>query len=158
MAISVYTSLLLKDYKRKAGEIKALRKEVRELAKSVLQKERELAALDTVIKSREPAIDLTSVKPIATVPKVLGLKWNRLTTLILSCLQAVNGVPVNTDIITDYVIDQAEMDVPDRRARSIIRTSVRYRLKNLATAGRVIRSHEKASPVVVMWSLPGSDE
>ena len=30
MAISVYTSLLLKDYKRKAGEIKALRKELRE--------------------------------------------------------------------------------------------------------------------------------
>ena len=48
MATSVYTSLLLKDYKRKAGEIKTLRKELREMAKIVLEKERELATVGAV--------------------------------------------------------------------------------------------------------------
>lgn len=40
MGISVYTSQLLKNYKRKAGEVKALRKDMREIAKIVLKSRR----------------------------------------------------------------------------------------------------------------------
>lgn len=99
MATSVYTSLPLNDYKRKAGEIKALRKELREAARVVLAKERDLAALRTIINAREPDLDLEAVKPVATYPKVLSLKWNWLTMLILSCLREANGVPVGNVLI-----------------------------------------------------------
>lgn len=50
MGTSVYTSLLIKDFKRKAGNIKAVRKDLRELVKVVLEMERESDALLTVIE------------------------------------------------------------------------------------------------------------
>lgn len=73
MGISVYTSLLIKDYKRKAGEIKALRKDLREMVKVVLKYEKEVEALKTVILSREPEINLDTIQPHTTQPRVLGV-------------------------------------------------------------------------------------
>ena len=87
MATSFYTSLLMKNYRRRAGGVKALRKELREMVKVLLEMERELNSLITIIKSGEPSFEPTSVKAIATVPKVLGLKWNRLTILVLEALR-----------------------------------------------------------------------
>lgn len=128
MGTSVYTSLLIKDYKRKAGEIKALRKELREAAKVVIAKERELAALEITIKSREPEMDLQSVKPIATYPKVLGLKWGQLTSIILSCLREANGQSVSAEHITDYVIAKTGLSIPNREALTLV-------ISVIATAG-----------------------
>jgi len=156
MAISVYTSLLVKDYKRKAGEIKALRKELREAAKVVLKKERELAALRTIINAREPDLDLESVKPVATYPKALNLKWNRLTVLILSCLREAKGVPVGNVFIADYVIEKGNLAVNDRTALMAIRLSVRKRINNLAADGKVIGHHDKKTNTGARWTLPGS--
>jgi len=51
---SVYTSLLIKDFRRKAGNIKAIRKDLRDLASVVIEMEKEQAALLTIIQSREP--------------------------------------------------------------------------------------------------------
>lgn len=154
MATSVYTSLLVKDYKRKAGEIKALRKELRESAKVVLAKEAELAALRHIIQTREPNLDLQSVKPVATYPKVLNLKWGQLTALILSCLREANGEPVTTATIADYVVLNGNLTVADRAALTVIRLSVRKRLKNLTAEGKSLRHHDKKSCSLGMWSLP----
>lgn len=44
MGIFVYTSLLIKEYRLNAGEVKALRKDFREIAKTVQTKERELVS------------------------------------------------------------------------------------------------------------------
>ncbi|SRR6266481_704500 len=157
MSISVYTSLLIKDYKRKAGEIKALRKELREIAKVTLTKERELTALEAIIRSREPEFDSTNIQPIATHPKVIGLKWNKLTTLILSCLREANGEIVPSNYITDYVIEQSGMEISDRIKLTIVRHSVKDRLKSMARTGRVVRHHNVLSNGFGLWSLPSSE-
>lgn len=156
MGTSVYTSLLLKDYKRKAGEIIALKKELREAAKVVLAKERELTALKTVITSREPQFDSESVKPVATYPKVLDLKWTQLTKLILSCLREANGIPIGNNAITDYVIEKGELVINDRSTLMATRLSVRKRLKGLATKGKVVGHHDKSSNMRAIWTLPSN--
>lgn len=155
MGTSVYTSLLIKDYKRKKGEIKALRKDLRELAKVVLAKEREAAAIATIIQAREPEIDVTNFKAIATQPKVLGLKRNTLTFTILSCLREAEGEIVPSDFITDYVIEQNDLGTPDRAQLIVLRRSVKDRLKALARDGRVVRHHDHKSNGFGLWSLPG---
>lgn len=154
MATSVYTSLLAKDYKRKLGEIKALRKELREIAKVTLERERELNAIKAIILAREPDYDFDRVKSIATYPKVLGLKWNLLTTLILRCLREANGTVVQSNHITEYVIEMSGLEVPNRQVLVIVQTSVKHRLKALAKSGKVIRHHELKSTRYGTWSLP----
>lgn len=154
MGTSVYTSLLLKDYKRKAGEIIALKKELREAAKVVLAKERELAAIKTILTAREPEFDSETIKPIATYPKVLKLKWTQLTKLIFSCLREANGMPIGNIVITDYVIDKGDLAVNDRTALIATRLSVRKRLKTLASKGRVVGHHDKSTNVRALWTLP----
>lgn len=157
MATSVYTSLLLKDYKRKAGEIKALRKDLRETVKVVLVKERELAALGTILKAREPDLNLQSVRPVATYPKVMQLKWGLLTRMILTCLREANGTPVSGELVADYVIASGHLEVQDRAALISTRLSVRKRLKGLAAAGKIVGHHVKSSNTGSSWSLPSHE-
>lgn len=154
MGTSVYTSLLIKDYKRKAGEIIALRKELREMARLIYTKEGELRALETVIRSREPNFDPQSVKPIATYPKVLNLKWTQLTKLILSCLREANGIPIGSAVIADYVIQKGGLEIKERAALMTTRLSVRKRLKGLAAGGKVVRHHGEHVNSDVAWTLP----
>ena len=53
------------------------------MVKVVLKREKDLHGLRMVIQSREPDINFDEIRPNATYPKVLGMKWNRLTMLIL---------------------------------------------------------------------------
>lgn len=154
MATSVYTSLLLKDYKRKAGEIKALRKDLREMAKVVLKREKDLHALRTVIQAREPDINFDEIRPNATYPKVLGMKWNRLTTLILRCLREAQGEVVPSNYITDYVIEQGGIETPDRATLAVVQRCVKDRLRGMAKTGKVIRHHDSKTQDFGLWSLP----
>lgn len=157
MGISVYTSLLLKDYRRKAGEIKALRKDLREIAKIILTKEHEVDALEAILKSREPEFDPSNIKPIATHPRVSGLKNNRLTTLIMQCLREAGGETVSSDLIKAYVIFVSGKDDCERSEIVLLGRCVQKRLKGLAAAGRVIRHHNKATSNAGLWSLPSSE-
>lgn len=153
MATSVYTSLLAKDYKRKLGEIKALRKELRELAKVVIQKEQELSAVKVVLLAREPQFDVAAIKAQSTIPKVLKLKWNQLSILMLSCLREFDGQPVSTAVIADYIVERSGLEVSERLALIQIRASVSSRLKTLASNGNVIRHHAVTSNQIGLWSL-----
>lgn len=157
MGMSVYTSLLIKDYKRKAGDVKALRKDLREIAKIVLMKERELAALEAIIRSREPEFDSTNIKPIATHPKIMGLKWNKLTTLILGCLREADGKPLSSDKIRDYVIHFSGNEDCERGELVLFRRCIQKRLKGLAAAGKIIRHHNPCTNAFGVWSLPRNE-
>lgn len=154
MGTSVYTSLLIKDYKRKGGEIKALRKDLREMAKVVLEKERELSALLTVVQSRVPEFNPLLVKTTATVPKVLGLKWNKLTTLVLESFRTSAEISVHIQSITDYVISHGEIEIENRRSRTAVYTSVRYCLRRLKNKGLVIHCYDNTPETSGLWSLP----
>lgn len=154
MGTSVYTSLLLKDYRRKAGELKNLKKELRELAKVVIGREKELKALEIVICNRVPGIEIESEPIINTWPKVMELKWGMLTNLILGCLRDANGKPVRSDFIADYVIEHCHRDLKDRLELVQIRQSVQKRLKSLADKGKVVRHHRKNTGTFGIWSLP----
>jgi hypothetical protein len=154
MGMSVYTSLLIKDYKRKAGDVKALRKDLREIAKIVLMKQRELAALEAIIRSREPEFDPTNIKPIGTHPRIMGLKWNKLTTLILECLRMAAGEPVPSDKIGDYVMYLSGKEDCERGELVLFRRCIQKRLKGLAAAGKIIRHHNPCTNAFGVWSLP----
>jgi len=153
MGTSVYTSLLIKDYRRKAGEIQVLRKDLRELAKAVLAKEADLRALNAVISNRVSNFDAASVKPVATYPKVAGLKWNQLTILILDCLREA-GSPVGSDVITMYILEKSGRDIQSRIEQITMQQCVKNRLKNMAGKGRVVRHHSKKTTSYAVWSLP----
>jgi hypothetical protein len=157
MGKSVYISLLIKDYRRKAGEVRSLRKDLREMAKVVLERESDLRALETVICNRVPGIDLSLEKPINTWPKVSGLKWNQLTVLILACLREAEGRPVRSDLISDYVIVHGYKEIEDRRELTVIRRSVHDRLKGMVRTGKVVRHHNKQTRGFGVWSLPGDE-
>lgn len=153
MATSVYTSLLLKDFRRKAGDIKKVRKELREMAREVLALEDELAALSKVIKSRNPSFNPYEVKPISTTPKVLGLKWNQQTMLILEALRKADGGAVSTNELTEYVILHGEIEIENRRVFANVRRCVYGTLKRLARKSQIHRIKEEASDSLVHWML-----
>lgn len=152
MVASVYSSLLQKDFKRKKGEIKDLRKEMKELYRVMRQKEDELAALETVIKGREPDFDPESVKAIATRPKLTGIKWNSLTKAILGCLREAEG-PVRSDVITDYVIETTGAEINSRADLTVMRRCVRDRLRGMYRKGQVLRHHDQKTGSPGIWSL-----
>lgn len=154
MGISVYTSLLLKDHKRKRGEVIALRKELRELSRAVLERQTEVAALEVVLRSRLPDFDPASVKPIATQPKLAGLKHNKLTTLILDCLREEAPDPVPKLVIDRYVAERRHTDEPTREQMALLAYCIKKRLKGMAASCRVIRHHDKTKNLHGIWSLP----
>jgi len=156
MGTSVYTSLLIKDFKRKAGNIKAVRKDLRELVKVVLEMERESDALLTVIQSREPDFKPTSVKAISTVPKILGLPWNKLSILVMEAMKTSEVHPVHIRDITNYVINQGQISIENRRAQATVHYCVRACLKRLKNRGKVIRGYENTKDTEGLWDLTSS--
>jgi len=153
MGTSVYTSLLIKDFKRKAGNIKAVRKDLRELAKVLLELERESYALLTVIQSREPDFIPSTVKAISTVPKVLGLPWNKLSILVIEAMKTSKVHPVHVSDITNYVIFHGQISIENRRVQTTVYCCVRACLKRLKYRGKVIRAYENTKETEGLWDL-----
>jgi DNA-binding HxlR family transcriptional regulator len=152
MGTSVYTSLLCKDLQRKKGEIKALRKDLKELCALIRQREEETSALERILGARVPDFDPDSIKAVATQPKLTGIKWNSLTKAILACLREFGG-PVRSDEITAYVIETTDRVVETRADQIIMRRCVHYRLKDMAKKGRVMRHHDPKDNKYGIWSL-----
>jgi len=150
---SVYTSLLIKDFRRKAGNIKAIRKDLRDLASVVIEMEKEQAALLTIIQSREPDFLPSSVKAIATAPKVLGLPWNRLSLLVLEAIKNSDTQPVSAKDISNYVIINGPIEIENRRAYAVINKSVRDSLRRLRRKGKVISFPKTSNNEYVLWQL-----
>ncbi len=153
MGGSVYTSLLIKDFRRKAGNIKAIRKDLRDLASVVIEMEKEQAALLTIIQSREPDFLPSSVKAIATAPKVLGLPWNRLSLLVLEAIKNSDTQPVSAKDISNYVIINGPIEIENRRAYAVINKSVRDSLRRLRRKGKVISFPKTSNNEYVLWQL-----
>lgn len=157
MGTSVYTSLLIKDFKRKAGNIKAIRKDLSDLAKVVLGLERELASLVTIIQSRDPNFTPHSIKAISTVPKILGLPWNRLSILVIEAMKTSDVHPVHARDITNYVINHGPINIENRRAYTSVYYCVRASLKRLKKSGKVVRAYENTKETEGLWDLASSE-
>ena len=154
MGTTVYTSLLIKDFKRKSGNIKALRKDLRESVKVVLDMERELAALLLVIQSRDPDFSPASVKAISTVPKILGLPWNRLSVLVLEAMRVSEVRPVHARDITKYVIFHGQLTIENRRAETTVYYCVKDCLRRFKKQGKVIHAYKNTKETEGLWDLP----
>lgn len=153
MGTSVYSSLLLKDLKRKKGDVIALRKELKELCQLVQSREAEVSAIETILREREPQIDLEAVEHIATHPKVHGIKWNQITIAALACLREANGAPVRSDDLTNYVIETTGKEINTRTDLVLMRNSVKLTLQRLTRTGRVVRRHDIQTSQFGLWSL-----
>jgi ribosomal protein L17 len=66
---------------------------------------------------------------------VLGLNWNQLTILILNALRNSESKSVHIQDIADYLIQHGNIQVEHRKARSVVNTCERDRLKNMAKKG-----------------------
>ena len=153
MAKSLYTSALEKDFKRKKGEIKDLRKDLKELCRLIQSKEKELKALETILRSHDPDFDPNHIKAVATRPKVSGIKWNGLTKAVLGCLREAAGESVRSDVITDYVIETTNAVVKDRKDLVVMRRCVKDTLKRLHRKGQLVRHHQTYENKLGIWSL-----
>lgn len=157
MATSVYTSLLIKDFKRKSGNVLALRKELRDLVKVVLALEGEVSALVTLIQSRDPEFTPASAKATRTVPKVLGLPWNKLSILTIEAIKTAEVRPVHIKEVIDYVIVHGQIQVENRRAYSVVYFCVKDSLRRLKKRGKLVHAYENTKETEGLWDLASNE-
>ncbi len=153
MATSVYVSLLLNDYRRKKGELLVVKKEMRELARKAIDLEGHIVALASIIRSRDPEIDLQTALAIRTTPRIGGMKHGKLTGKILAYLRVANGMPVTREEIFCFLVDE-QKEVPSRQEQASIRMAIRYCMKRLARRGKVLVHPPNKNSAFGSWSLP----
>lgn len=154
MATSVYTSLLISDYRRRRGEITKLRKEIRELCRAVQALEHEAEAAATLIRSREPALDLASVPEIRTTPRISGLRHGALRRSILELLRDANGDQVGSEIILLHLMSQRSQAL-SREQQVLMGAAIQKALNALCAAGKVVRHHPVKGSRHGRWSIAG---
>lgn len=155
MATSAYGSLLLKDYRQKKGDLLVIKKEIRELARKAIDLEGHVAALASIIRLRDPTVDLETAVAIRTTPRVRDMKHGTLTKRVLTLLKAANGMPVSREEIFSFLLDQMEV-VPSRQEQALIRVAIRYCMKRLARQGKVLAHPPSKNSLFGCWSLPAS--
>jgi len=111
----------------------------------------------TVIQSREPDFTPHSVKATSTVPKVLGLPWNRLSILVIEAIKASDVHPVHARDITNYVINHGQINIENRRAYTAVYYCVRASLKRLKIKGKVVRAYENTKETEGLWDLASNE-
>lgn len=153
MGTSVYTSLLIKDLRRKRGDLQKLRKQAKAICRELLVKQREVAALETVLRSRGEEASAEVAESIRTTPKTVGLPWNRLTVSVVGCLREA-GTPVASNEIARYVAEINSLSNESPSEAVALQTKVKDCLKRLATKGRVVRLHPSKSSTFGTWCLP----
>lgn len=153
MGTSIYTSLLVNDYRRKLGDVAQIRKAIRELCRTILQLETEIGALAALIRSREPGVDLGNLRAIRTTPRINGFRKGTLRRMVLQCLKDAGGESLGPEAILAYVVDRRG-EVLNREELGLLRLAIRKALKTMVADGRVIRHHSPRSNKPGAWSAP----
>lgn len=152
MATSVYSSLLLQDYRRKLGDVEMLRRELKELCRLILTKQKEADALKSILTTRLPDFESLEVQSIRTKPRVGGLRHSEMTKLILECLVSAEGGAVPKNTIVDWVVERSGLEV-DRAQRVTMGVAVKKALQRLVNQGRAQSHHAAKEGRPGAWSL-----
>lgn len=126
------------------GEIKKIESSLakcQKLMDSLEELKVRLASIDRTLELHEVKIDPQYIPTIHSHEVRVSLPRGELTRSILLCLKLNNGNPVGTNDIAKFLAARhAELDSIPTDFKQL-RTSVRYRLKNLCNDGVVVRHH-----------------
>lgn len=144
---------------RVAGEIKKLER-LAEKCQRLLDELRPLqdllAAVDQTLGLHDIEVDVSLIPPIRSQEVRINLPHGELTRTILLCLRINDGLPLSTDEIVAFIVARhADLECIASPA-TILRRSVRYRLKNLCREGLVVSHHARGGRQVGFWSLNSS--
>lgn len=141
---------------RVAGEIEkieSLLSKCQRLADEILPLKELLASIDQTLSLHEVSVDISLIPTIKSHDLRLKLPHGELTRGILLCLKLGEGTPTNIDAITAFLVARyTTLDAP-LTSPAELRTSVRYRLKNLCKEGLVMRLHSGHRGARAVWIL-----
>ena len=112
----------------------------------------DLTVIDNTIRLHDIPIDPDLIQPINGHDKGRFLKHGNLTRSILACLKHFHPKPVTTTEIAIIIGEKLGIDCLNAEFPTL-RTSVRYRLKNMCKNGSVARVHVAATRQKGTWNL-----
>lgn len=113
----------------------------------------DLRAIDTAIGMHEIQINPEIIRPIHTQDAERSLPYGEITRSIYDCLKCAGGVPVTTTEIAVFIASNNNLELSDVEFQAF-RTSVRYRLKTIASQGKIKRLHQMKGAPEGKWMLP----
>lgn len=112
-----------------------------------------LASVDQTLALHEIPIDTTLIRSIRSKYIRINLPHGALTREILQFLKENNQAPCSTDTITAFLAARHENLHREGGSTSLLRKSVRYRLKDLCRQQIVERHHDPIGSAIGLWSL-----
>lgn len=118
-----------------------------------------LVSIDQTLSLHEVQIDPSLIPAIRPQKNRLNLPYGELTRLIYQRIRIGNGQPVCSKEIVDFVIHRYPMLEKSDAKENIspegkTKRRVHAQLKNLCSAGKLIRHHSAGSTQYGWWSLP----
>lgn len=141
---------------RLLGEIEKAEKKLNELVefkqKGIQVLRDDLASIDNTIRLHDIPIEPTLIKPIRGQTTSRLFAHGDLTNSILACVSQAHPYPISTDDIA--IVIAADLNVlPQSEDFAVLRSSVRYRLKNMCIDGWVARMHTTKTNKIGRWHL-----
>ena len=112
-----------------------------------------LASIDQAFKLHDVPVDVTLIPTIRSQDFRIQLPRGELTRTVLMCLKLNDGAFVSIDEITAFLVAR-HMNLEGKISTlSDLRTSVKYRLKDLRKQGLVDLYHKLGKRQTGLWSL-----
>lgn len=146
---------------RVAGEIEKIERmlaECQRLVDDIRPLKDLLTSIDQTLALHEISIDVSLIQPIKSQELRLNLPHGELTRGILLALKLAGGMPMSTDAVTSVVVARYTELSAEPISATELRTSVRYRLKNLCAQGLVKRQRSGNGARTPTWTLSGADQ
>lgn len=133
-----------------AGEIAQLEADLVAGRRRLRQARRELQAVDTALEMPDVGVDPSGVPPVRPQRVKRVLPHGALTRHLLTLLRKAKR-PVSTDIAACAIVTAERLELSPAE-QVVFRDLVRYRLKNLAKAGRVTRLRGRGPSNTTCWA------
>jgi len=133
-----------------AKELLAYEEAVRSQIIPALQKD--LNALDAVMKLHVINIDPEIIQPIRSQTSRRILPYGKVTKCIFDCLKHAEDSPLSTLDIAMFIASHNGLMVSGKKFQEF-REVVRHRLKNMCSDGKIERAHKIDGSMQVRWAL-----
>ena len=147
---------LLNKRARLLGEILKAEKELKEIVElkeknlSVLRDD--LTTIDNTIRLHDIPVEPTLIRPIRGQTTGRMFAHGDLTNAILACVTQAHPYPISTNDIAIVVAEDLDIS-PQSEDFAVLRSSIRYRLKNMCVDRWVTRVHGARTNQIGRWHL-----
>lgn len=133
-----------------AKELLAYEETVRNQIIPTLQKD--LNAIDTVMKLHAIKINPEIIQPIYPQNSKRVLPYGRITKCVFDCLKRAEDNPLSTLDIAMFVASRNGLEMSGEKFQKF-REVVRHRLKNMCNEGKIERANPMGGSIKVKWIL-----